>query len=182
MPFLNARVDDDTKQAWRALAKALGRSESELLKQAVQAVLKANPGEGGRANEPNEAPVRDGSIRLPLKGHELEAIERAARLLGWRRNRWLVNLIRTHLLREPRPTDQELAVLHRSSAELLAVGRNLNQIARAMHRDDRYKESVTVERLDELRRVITEHMGRTQDLLEEMENRWAPTTQEDDKP
>lgn len=181
MPFLNARVDDETKQAWKALAKSLGRSESELLKQAVQAVLAANPVAEGRAAAPENEDARDGSIRLSLKGHELEAIEQAARLLGWRRNRWLVNLIRTYLFREPRPTDQELAALHRSSAELLAVGRNLNQIARAMHRDDRYKESVTVERLDELRRVITEHMDSKQGLLEAMENRWAQNAQEDDK-
>lgn len=178
MPFLNARVSDETKTAWRALAKRVGLSEGELLRQAVTAVLAQNAADAAPKTAGSEAAEEGdqgrGWIRLTLRPHELAAVEQAAAKLGWRRNTWLVNLVRTYVFREPRTTEAEIAALHRSNAELLAIGRNLNQIAHAMHRDDRYKESVTVQRLDELRTFIRAHVEKTQALLEAAENRWEP--------
>lgn len=171
---LQARLDPEVKAAWMARAHERGIRPGDMLRGAIAAVLAANPTaapEGDLAGPPPEPDVR---VTLPLRPHEVEAVDRAAGRLGWRRNVWLVSVVRSHVFQEPRPTETERQALTRSNAELLAVGRNLNQIAHALHRDDRYKDSVTVKRLDELRATITSHVGACNALLEAVENRWSP--------
>lgn len=172
MPVLQARVTVETKAAWRALATRSGLGESELLRQAITAILASNAPASEAA-----AQAEDGEgtrIRLQFRDHEISAIERAARRLGWRRNTWIVSVVRNALFREPRTTVAELAALHRANTELLAVGRNLNQLARALHKDDRYKGSITVEKLDGLRETIASQVSTVQAVLDAAENRWAP--------
>lgn len=180
---LQTRVPEDVKAAWRSLAKRLGLGSSEMLRGTIRAFVASNPVdkieiEAAGASEPKPEPSH--KVTLQLLAHELSAVDEQAGRLGWRRNTWIANVVRTSALRDPRPTSSELAALNRGNAELLAIGRNLNQIARAMHRDDRYKESVTLERIDQLRRVIVEHVESQQALLIAVQNRWAPGRREGD--
>lgn len=179
MPVLQARVTDETKASWEALANRSGLAASELLRQAIGAVLAGNvPGKTasqGRDGEGENDPADvGGRVRLQFRKHELDAITAAAARVGWRRNTWIVSLVRSVLFQEPRSTDAEVAALHRSNGELRAIGRNLNQIAHALHRDDRYKSSVTVEKLDALRAALTTHVEHSQAVLVAAENRWRP--------
>lgn len=128
------------------------------------------------ADEGEEA-TRD--IRLTLKPSEVEAISKAAEAMGWRRNTWIVNLIRTTLFDQVQPTDQEANLLRRSNSNMLAIGRNVNQLAHALHRDDRYKDSVTVEKLDALRSKVITHVDHVQALLAAARNRWKPPSNEE---
>ena len=183
MPVLHANVSDHIKTGWKSLARNSGQSESELLRQVVVMILTRNgwtesdssassgiepaPKEGSRG--------RAGSIRLELKAHELAAIERAAARLGWKRNTWLIGQIRAQLFREPRTTEQERAALMKSTAELRAIGRNLNQIARALHKGGAEADRLSLERLERLHGIICRHADRVSGLLQAAEHRWAPS-------
>ena len=172
---MKTRLTFDTKAAWQQRARQLGIAPSQMLRNAIAAVLARNPIEltaPVTTDKGEDEPMQ--RIQLSLKPAELAAVDTAAGRLGWRRNTWIVGVIRTATFSEPRLTDRELEAVHRSNSELAAIGRNLNQIARAMHRDDRYKESVTLERIDKLREQVTENIERSSSLLEAAENRWSP--------
>ncbi|MBS7545564.1 hypothetical protein [Ancylobacter oerskovii] len=178
---LKALVPAEVKVAWTKRAKQHGMTASEMLRAAVTAVLAANPavrppppeGPGDEVDDPKR------KLTLMLYQRELDAIDRSAQRLGWRKTTWAIGVLRNALSNEPRPTDSELATLKRSNSELLAIGRNLNQLAHALHRDDRYKDSVTVEKLDALRSHINNHVSHVQALLEAVQNRWEPSPIED---
>ena len=46
---------------------------------------------------------------------------------------YIAALVRSHLIEDPPLPPAELAVLERATAEVSAIGRNLNQIARAIN-------------------------------------------------
>jgi hypothetical protein len=46
---------------------------------------------------------------------------------------YIATLVRSHLVEDPPMPAAELAVLERAAAEVCAVGRNVNQIARAIN-------------------------------------------------
>ena len=178
---LQTRVPQQVKAEWRGLAKRLALGSSEMLRGTIRAFVAGNPVDRSdieAAMGAEAKPEATHKVSLQLLEHEVAAVDAQAARLGWRRNSWIANVVRSAALSEPRPTAGELAALNRSNAELLAVGRNLNQIARAMHRDDRYKDSVTLERIDELRRVIVRHVETQQPLLIAIQNRWAPGKRE----
>lgn len=174
MAFLSARVSDELKAGWRIMARSAGLSEGELLRQVMSSILARNAASTTPDGQGRGQQVPRGTVTLKLKAHELAALEAAARSLGWKRNTWAVNLLRRHLFSEPRPTERELTALYESVAQLVAVGRNLNQIAHALHRGSRYGESVTLERLDHLRAAVDQHIERTRVLLNAIEGRYAP--------
>lgn len=175
---LDARIEADKKAQWFAKAKANGISSSAMLRGAVMLMIQSQRSalQKEEQTETAEKPrdqLRKKSLRLDLYEHEIEAMDRQAAQLGWRRSTWAVNVIRKAAMDEVRPTHDEVQALYRSCSELLAIGRNLNQLAHAMHRDDRYKDSVTVEKLDLLRKHIAEHVDASKKLIDAAENRWG---------
>jgi hypothetical protein len=181
---LRTRIADEHRTAWKALAERVGVNESELLRRAVMAVL--------AGNQPGNVPAAGGDdaaeheelryTRIGLKESEFAAVTAAAEALGWRRNIWIVNMIRTALFNQPHPTLLEAELLRRSNSHMLAIGRNVNQLAHALHRDDRYKDSVTVEKLDALRAKIASHVAAVQGLLAAAQNRWKPPADSQEQP
>lgn len=179
MAVLRTRIADEHRAAWKALAARAGVNESELLRRAVMAVLAGNQPntvQPAGSDEADDEALR--YIRLALKESEFAAVTAAAEGLGWRRNIWIVNLIRTTLFSQAHPTNAEAELLRRSNSNMLAIGRNVNQLAHALHRDDRYKDSVTVEKLDVLRSKISTHVAAVQALLAAAQNRWMPPRME----
>jgi predicted transcriptional regulator len=169
---IRGRVDGDTRRRWQALAKANGRSEGALLRQLIATVLDKNK---AAAEAVQGGVVATKELRLRLRDHESDAVAAAAQRLGMKPNAWVVSLIRGQLFREPRPTDAEVLALRRSTDALSAIGRNLNQIAHAMHRGDRSKGNAALRQLDELQAMLTSHIERETAVRECAVNRWSPT-------
>ena len=69
--------------------------------------------------------------------------------------RWIVDAVRTGLTHEPQFGMSEIDALGESNYQLLAVGRNLNQISRRVN--EGHYEPVTVERIEALSRLIDKH-------------------------
>jgi hypothetical protein len=150
--FLKTRVSSETKERVHALAEQQLITESVWLKRLVTAVLRDAPGDdsgsarGGRLGsttsrnavlEPDgeEAPGMRVCIRLRPDDRLLLRERASAR--GMPSATYVSVLLRAHLRNlAPLPKD-ELVVLKRAVAELGAVGRNLNQIARAANSGNR---------------------------------------------
>ncbi|MEX3614756.1 MAG: plasmid mobilization relaxosome protein MobC [Burkholderia gladioli] len=130
---LKTRVDDDVKSAFRSVAKEQGLSEARLLEIIVAAFLRRTPA----APLPEPAPELDGvkskDVRVRLAPFKYRELERLALRRHWSRSTYLAYLFDVHLTGQPHLADDELQALREATAQLSAVGRNVNQIARALN-------------------------------------------------
>jgi antitoxin component of RelBE/YafQ-DinJ toxin-antitoxin module len=134
--LIAARVTADMKQDFTAMAHRQGVSESTLLKRLIEASLVSAGAIPTRVPEPVE-PVRNGArVSMRLRADDLLLLRDRARTRQMPTGTYVSLLIRAHLRTlTPLPT-AELTALKTSVAELGAMGRNLNQIARSLNRGD----------------------------------------------
>jgi predicted DNA binding CopG/RHH family protein len=133
---LSTWLNVETKTRFSAAAARQGLSESALLKRLVEQMLSAAPNEANSnpsiRSEPRGARL---TVRLVLDDRLLLRERAAAR--GMPAATYVSSLVRAHLRTLAPLPKEELAELRHSIAELSAVGRSLNQIARALSQDTR---------------------------------------------
>jgi hypothetical protein len=155
--FLKARVSPDIKLQAKAVADREFLSEAAWLKRLVLREIRSCDGANGGGREPCRAEgVRRSSseprergygkpmlVRLRIEDRLL--LDARAEARGMRPATYVSVLIRSHLRRlTPLPKDEFLA-LKRSIGELASIGRNINQIARAVNEGGRAPGSVREE-------------------------------------
>ena len=118
-----------------------------------------------------ERPTRQVGFRLTPS--EYAALATRARAEGYRPTHWLVALIRVQLTREPSLSDPERQAVAHSTKQLLALGRNLNQIARALNRAPAQQAAVRLALLQELSTRIQAHVEQITALTRASLERWA---------
>lgn len=131
--FIQCRVTSETKTLIQALAGRERITESALVRQLLETVLRTTT---GGVTSP-ERVTRDArlSVRLAPDDRAL-LIERAA-ARNMAAATYVSALVRSHLRGLAPLPKAELLALKRSVAELGAIGRNLNQIARAANQGGR---------------------------------------------
>jgi hypothetical protein len=127
---LSTWVTAETKQRFGALAREFGLSESALLRRSITLMLRnAALPESELLTE--QAKVPRGLrvyVRLSADDHRLLGARAAAR--GMPPATYASFLLRSHLRALAPLPDRELVALSAAIAELSAIGRNINQIAR----------------------------------------------------
>jgi len=96
----------------------------------VVAKLTADGGQAP-ATEAVAAPTGKRRKQITLRQDEATFVALQAQRIGLSEPQWVVALIRPQMRAQPQFGQVELAVLGQSNLALLAIGRNLNQIARA---------------------------------------------------
>lgn len=172
MPVLKTLVEPGTKARFRGMAKARGLSESELLR----AVILAVTGEDDDADQPIEPDAEKAdttrmTVRMPR--FLMEAATARGKVKGMAPSRWVAALVQSNLTRQPVMTDDELAGLLAANRELAAVGRNINQIARALNEAFHETERVKIERLAQLRDAIVKQRAAMRALVRASQNSWV---------
>lgn len=126
-------LGSDLKAKWLAFCATNDTTSSEAMRSVVRKLT-------GLAPEPavfkavHEAPDRcKKRLELRLTESEFECVRRLAEGSGNSPNTWIINLVRANLTRTPQLNFNELQTLGKSNSNLLAIGRNLNQIARWMN-------------------------------------------------
>ena len=135
--YINCRVTSDTKAVLRKMASREGITESALVKQLLGAVLRTSaidtlpdsPTEG-RWN-------RDSRLTVRLAPEDSRLLKERAGSRSMASATYAAVLLRSHLRNVAPLPKEELLTLKRSIAELGAIGRNLNQIARAVNSGER---------------------------------------------
>lgn len=172
MPVLKTLVEPGTKARFRSMAKARGLSESELLR----AVILAVTGEDDDTDQPIEPDAEKAdttrmTVRMPR--FLMEAAAARGKVKGMAPSRWVAALVQSNLTRQPVMTDDELAGLLAANRELAAVGRNINQIARALNEAFHETERVKIERLAQLRDAIVKQRAAMRALVRASQNSWV---------
>ena len=112
-------------------------------------------------------------LYLYLTHSERDAIEERAKADGFGHpNKWVVALIRARLTGEPQFGNQEIEVLRESNHQLLAVGRNLNQIAHAMNASRGASGEYDAELARKLATSIKQHVQKVGEAMRASFSRW----------
>lgn len=134
--LIACRVPFETKARVRQLAEREGITESTLLRQLLEVVLRtAGLGEAplvavwGKVN-------RDARINVRLEREDWRLLKERAKARGLASATYLSYLTRSHLRGAAPLPNAEYTLLKQSIEQLAALGRNLNQIARAMNQGE----------------------------------------------
>lgn len=117
-----------------------------------------------------ERPTRQVSFRLTPS--EYAALATRAKTEGYRPTHWLKAMIRVQLTRQPSLSDPERQAVAHSTKQLLALGRNLNQIARALNKAPTQQAAVRLELLTDLSTRIRAHVDQITALTRASLERW----------
>jgi hypothetical protein len=130
---LTTWISRESKARFAELAKAQGVSESALLRRVVESALVGTGGAGEQTLEPVGPIAASGRISVRLRSDDLLLLRERSRAREIPTSTHVSLLVRSHLRAlAPLPT-AELEALKRSVAEVGAIGRNINQIARAVN-------------------------------------------------
>jgi predicted DNA binding CopG/RHH family protein len=129
--FVQCRVTPEVKTLLRVLAEREQITESALVRQLLEVVLRRSAIEGFPKLEALEKESRDARLTVRLAPEDRMLLCERATARGMRSATYVSVLVRAHLRNLTPLPNEELTALKRSVAELGAIGRNLNQIARA---------------------------------------------------
>jgi len=136
--LISARVTEETKRRVHEAAKAQLLTESIWLRKVVEAALQASSSKS--SPPPGSAPKDRGNskrVYVRLRAEDRLLLRERAVARGMPAATYLSVLARAHL-RDLAPLPrEELLALKRSVAELGAIGRNLNQLARVANEGGR---------------------------------------------
>ena len=123
----------EKKEKFAALAAARGMSETALLAVLVDHVLEANPAPAVSPPTDDDEGVSTDRLTLRLRPGDRPLVEARAAKRGMKASSYLVALVRAHVRGHAPLPAAELNQLKVAVGELSAVGRNLNQLTRAMN-------------------------------------------------
>lgn len=162
--YITARVPSDTKERFATVARCHGVSESVLLRRLVEGALVTAAALSTPEPEPVAPVAASGKISVRLRPGDLLLLRERATARHMPTATYVSLLIRSHLRNLPPLPTEELQALNRSIAEVGAVGRNLNQIARALNRGEDTSGPSRVD-LQSLLRALTSVRDTTKALV-----------------
>jgi hypothetical protein len=137
VPFVAARVTPEMKTLLHALAEREQITESALVRQLLEVMLRRSAIEGFPKLDALEKVSRDARLTVRLEPDDRILLCHRAVARGMRSATYVAVLVRSHLRNLAPLPKEELSALKRSVAELGAIGRNLNQIARTANQGGR---------------------------------------------
>lgn len=130
---LQTWVSREFKERFAQVAKAQGLSESALLRRLLEKVVLGDRSPDDVLIAPVEEVPSARRVSVRLRADDLLFLRERARARGLATSTYISYLVRSHLRAQAPLPNLELAALKRSVAEIGAIGRNINQIARAVN-------------------------------------------------
>ena len=130
--LVRCRVSSETKTLLQSVAAREQVTESALVRQLLETLVRTCATESPTTGETDDTELRAERLSVRLSEDDRLLLRERASARGMPSATYVAVLVRSHLRKlTPLPTG-ELAALKRSIAELGAIGRNLNQIARTL--------------------------------------------------
>ena len=171
MPILKVLVDPTIKTRFDRAARARGLSTAALLRMVAVAAIEQDEASPTVVEpDPKQSVTERMTIRMPrflMNGAKEHAVSK-----GMTPSRWISALVQSNILRQPVMDDAELQGLRTSNRELAAIGRNINQIAKALNETFHETERVRLDRLAELSRAVEGNRMAIQSLVRASQNTW----------
>ncbi|MBD4372238.1 plasmid mobilization relaxosome protein MobC [Xanthomonas citri pv. citri] len=169
---LNLHLGPERKARWVAYCAARGKTPGAAICEAIDHTLATTPKEPAKLYRqthqvPDEPKQR---FEILLTASEKAAVRERANIERCSMNRWGVDAIRAGLTGEPQFGTKEVDTLGESNYQLLAIGRNLNQIARRLNEGKSAR--VTVEQIKVLADRIDQHTKKVASAIRASQERW----------
>jgi Mobilization protein NikA len=132
--FIQCRVTSETKALIHALARQQRITDSALVKQLLGIMLRSAVALGAPNTEPADSASRDARLYVRLDPNDRLLLKERAAARGVPSATYVAALVRSHLRGITPLMKEERLALDQVVTELTALGRNLNQIARALNR------------------------------------------------
>jgi len=164
----------DLKAPWQTWCEQQGVTPSHALRNALRQAMdrRATRAPAPRLRVTPKRERATARMEVHLTTSELAALKKMAGHEGYVPTKWVVAMIRTKLTGQPHVGQPELERLTRSNHQLLALGRNLNQIAKVLNTAPQNRAAFRVEAITELSRVIQAHTDKVSDVLRGTVARW----------
>lgn len=132
---ISTYVVPEVKSAFNAVVRAHGTTESKLLGSLVDFFLKRNPPpeQTRRGADASATGMKSERVTLRLTPMEYAELEERARVQGMGKGSYLAALFKAQARNQPQFNGAEMQALREATRELTAIGRNLNQMARALN-------------------------------------------------
>jgi len=143
--LIACRVTSETKARVRRLAERDGITESTLLRQLLDVVLRTAGLDDPPTMTVPDKVNRDARVNVRLEPEDWRLLRERARARGMASATYLSYVAQRHLRGAAPLPRAEYTLLKQSVDQLAALGRNLNQIARAMNQGDRPATPVRAE-------------------------------------
>lgn len=162
------------KEPWASWCRSRGLTPSEAVRRVLGAVLNGNP---DNEAAPHPSDFEDGAgeeirrVEVRLASADYLAMTAAADREGLSLPRWLAALVRVHLSGAEPLGQVEVEALARSNQLLLALGRNINQIAYNMNqRVD--KDELALGQIAFVSNFLKDHAAAVSAVLHANSKRW----------
>jgi hypothetical protein len=131
--LVRCRVSSETKSLLQSIAAREQVTESALVRPLLETLVRTSATDSLAISKPGDSGLRGERLSIRLLANDRILLRERARSRGMPSATYVAVLVRSHLRKlTPLPVE-ELDALKRSIAELGAVGRNLNQIARSLN-------------------------------------------------
>ncbi len=161
------------KQAWIDYCRSRNTTPSEAFRQVVAKLTAGAPLEDTPAlnDEAGGEPKVRKEIRLSQQ--EFELAEAIAVREGFSVPRWIVALVRARLNGSAQLGQRELAEFARSNLQLMAIGRNLKQVAKEINSGSDRLNEVLPEQIEVLQATLMDHTRVVSQVLASNLKRWV---------
>jgi len=171
MAVLKTTVDNDTKERFHEIALSQGMTEAELLRSVVLMLVdQQEVSADAIVLRPDN--TKSSRITVGIPGFLVDAVKTRASSKGMAVSRWVAALVQSNVTGQPVMTDKELLALQASGRELAAIGRNVNQIAKALNIAFEETDRVKLKLLSELSQVIDDNRSVIRALVRTSQNAW----------
>lgn len=169
---IKTTVEEETGISFRKLSKQRGLSEAMLLRILILAALNEGQERAELAKPADDGQLQKSRHTIRIPTFLFNAVKGRADQKGMTAVKWITSLIQSNLTHNPVMTEKEIMTLQASLRELIAVGRNLNQIARALNLE--YEKPTNILAiLTKLKGQITRHRLTIRSLVKASRNNWS---------
>ncbi len=169
---ISAWVEKGLKDAFVKAAKAQGNTESGLLGLLIGTFLKRNPALPDHAAD-EDSETRTDRVTVRFTRNEGRDLQRLASVRGLKRSAYLGGLFRAHATRAPYFTDEEVGALRDANRQLAAVGRNVNQIAKALNTSLDHSDMAKAVEYGQMKVLLDEHRQKVKALIRANLKSWG---------
>lgn len=169
------RVKGDLRAQWEEYCAKADRKPADTIRALMRYMMKDDMPPEVRAwiaAQVDGVPDDEAKARLELRltQSEYSAVKERSEAEGTSVQRYVVNCVRASLTNAPQFTMAVTKALWESSYQLRAVGRNLNQIAKAMNQGK--EQTFNQEQIDKLGKYIYRHTDKVDAALDASLSRW----------
>ncbi|WP_179258250.1 plasmid mobilization protein [Caballeronia sordidicola] len=162
------------KPQWESYCRSHGVSPSDATRQVIRKLVGPEPYAESLDNSISSDVLHAKKrIEIRLTWEEHRTVKRVATLAGFSINSWIASLARAQLTVQPQLGQHELEKLAESNTRLLAIGRNLNQIARALNAAPTEQTVYRVDVVEALSEAIKSHTAAVSAVIQSNVQRWS---------